>query len=234
MDSALFVALGGAFWLGILLSLSPCPLASNLAMVAFLARRVSDPFAALRGGILYGIGRGVAYVFLAALPAWGLASLPRISAFLQGEMGKLLGPLFILTGMVLLELLAFPSIGKGIGMGVQERLSRLGDLGTFLLGALLALSFCPVSAALFFGNLLPLVVKTGSFLALPAAFGLGSALPAVGAAFLVAYGLKGAGKAFGRIQAVEKVLRISTGTVLVLLGLFLSLRDIFGVTLLRW
>jgi threonine/homoserine/homoserine lactone efflux protein len=137
-----------------------------------------------------------------------------------------------LTGMVLQELLTFPSVA-GNRNGRQERLSRLEISGRFFWGAVCAV-FCPVSAALFFGNLLPLVVKTGSFLALPAAFGLGSALPAVGAAFLVAYGLKGAGKAFGRIQAVEKILRMSTGTVLVLLGLFLSLRDIFGVTLLRW
>ena len=37
-----WLALGSALWLGIVTSISPCPLATNVAAISFLARRVGQ------------------------------------------------------------------------------------------------------------------------------------------------------------------------------------------------
>ena len=63
----LAVAAASALWLGILTSISPCPLATNIAAVSYLGRRVDRPGQVLGGGLLYSLGRTIAYVALGAL-----------------------------------------------------------------------------------------------------------------------------------------------------------------------
>ena len=53
------IGLGSALWLGILTSISPCPLATNIAAVSFVARRAHAPRQALWTGVLYTIGPGL-------------------------------------------------------------------------------------------------------------------------------------------------------------------------------
>ena len=55
--SELALAVGSALWLGILTSISPCPLATNIAAVSFLGRRVDSPRMVFGGGLLYALGR---------------------------------------------------------------------------------------------------------------------------------------------------------------------------------
>ena len=38
------IAVASAFWLGILTSISPCPMATNIAAISFVGRRVDSPF----------------------------------------------------------------------------------------------------------------------------------------------------------------------------------------------
>ena len=70
-----------------------------------------------------------------------------------------------------------------------ERIGRSGSWGAGLLGILFALSFCPVSAALFFGSMLPLAVnKNGTSVLLPSAYGAGTGVPVFVFAVLIALG----------------------------------------------
>jgi cytochrome c biogenesis protein CcdA len=75
--------LGTALWLGLLTSVSPCPLATNLAATAYLARRVDSKMRAIFGTLAYTLGRVAAYAIIAALLAAGLASAPGMSQGLQ-------------------------------------------------------------------------------------------------------------------------------------------------------
>jgi len=92
-------------------------------------------------------------------------------------MNKILGPVLILTGMVPLDLLRFPTSGRGIGEKMREKAGQGGIPGPRLLGILFALSFCPVSAALFFGSLIPLSVSGDSPVFYPLLFGFGPGSP---------------------------------------------------------
>ena len=76
------VALAGAAWLGILTSISPCPLATNIAAVSYLARRAGSRRSAVVGALAYAVGRAGAYVLIGAGVALGLASAPKVSSAL--------------------------------------------------------------------------------------------------------------------------------------------------------
>jgi len=227
------LGLGAALWFGVLTSISPCPLATNLAAISFLGRQVEGPGRVLAGGLLYTTGRVVVYVLLSVLLVGGLLAAPALSQFLQKSINQLLGPVLVVAGMFLLGLLSFnlPGMG-GWGQRVQARLEdgRLGTFGASVgLGALFALSFCPVSAALFFGSLVPLAVRVNSPVAMPLAYGIGTALPVVGFAVVIALGARRLGQTFNRLSQFEVVARRATGVLFVLVGIYLSLVYVFGV-----
>ena len=91
-----------AFWLGLITSISPCPLATNVAALSLLARRVGDRRRALAGALAYTAGRILAYLGIGLLILAGLATMPGVAAFLRQEILPLVGPLLILVGMAVL------------------------------------------------------------------------------------------------------------------------------------
>jgi cytochrome c biogenesis protein CcdA len=144
-------------------------------------------------------------------------------------MNKILGPILVLVGAALLELIA-PNVGGLVRPETMERLARRGGLlAAAVLGALLAVSFCPVTAALFFGNVAALCLKYESRLLLPALYGVGTALPIVVFALAMALGAGGLARMLRALQAVERWARRATGALFILLGLWYTLVHIFGL-----
>ena len=144
-------------------------------------------------------------------------------------MNQLLGPLLILAGILLLDLIKVSLPGGKLSEKILTRIKPDSVWGAGLLGALFALSFCPVSAALFFGGLIPLSIKEGSNLLYPALYGIGTALPVALFALLVAFGAGSVGKAFKSIRQFESVARQLTGILFVAVGIYYCLRYIFGI-----
>jgi|GEM_PF-1203257 len=155
-------ALGAAVWLGILTSISPCPLATNIVAISFVSNRVGHTRQVLLSGLLYTLGRMIAYSALGALLVASVLAVPDLAQWLQKYMNRLLGPLLIITGLLLLEVVRLKVRGGGIAEGLQRRVEASGVWGAGILGIVFALSFCPVSAALFFGSLVPLALRHGS------------------------------------------------------------------------
>ena len=118
-----------ALWLGILTSISPCPLATNVAAISFVGRRVGNPRQVFVAGLLYTLGRSLAYLVLGALLVGSLLSVPHVSYALQKYMNKILGPVLILVGMFLLEMLSINISGSGIGEAVRRRVEAWGVWG---------------------------------------------------------------------------------------------------------
>jgi cytochrome c-type biogenesis protein len=222
-----WVGVTSAMWLGVLTSISPCPLATNIAAISYIGKQADRPRTVLLTGTMYTLGRALTYVVLGALLVASLLSVPGLSNFLQHYMNKLLGPILILVGMFLLDLLRLPAL-RGSGTShLGERLARSGAWGAGLLGMLFALSFCPTSAALFFGSLIPLSIKWQSSVVLPSLYGAGTALPVFAFAVLIAVGAKSLGGAFQRLAALELWARRITGLVFILIGIYFSVTYIF-------
>jgi cytochrome c biogenesis protein CcdA len=155
----LLLAAGTALWLGILTSISPCPLSTNIAAVSYVGRRVGSSGAVLLSGVLYTAGRSLAYMVLGAASVWSLMSMVTVSSFLQGTFSRLLGPILIVLGMLLLGIFELKLPSVGVSDELQERVDRAGLWGAGILGLVFALAFCPVSAGLFFGGLVPMAVE---------------------------------------------------------------------------
>ncbi len=218
-----------ALWIGIVTSISPCPLATNVAAISVLTRKVGNKRRALLGAGAYTVGRIGVYLALALILLAGLTTMPSLSAFLRKEILPLVGPILVLAGMAVLGWLPMPVNIKIGDEKVATKLANWGLLGEFLLGGMFALSFCPVSAALFFGSLMPLAMAS-SFPPFPVAFyGLGTALPVGLIALLVVVSSEKASMALNRIETVQKIAVQITGIVLVGIGIWLILNDTLAV-----
>jgi len=133
----------------------------------------------------------------------------------------------IILGMFLLELLSFRNKGRNLDTKSQEKIKSKGLLGALILGSLFALTFCPVSAALFFGSVIPLAANEQSRLLIPAIYGIGTGLPVVVVSVGIAISTKMVAKMFSRITRFEYWARAVTGEVFTVLGIYLSNTRIF-------
>ncbi|MFC1735553.1 aromatic aminobenezylarsenical efflux permease ArsG family transporter [Candidatus Hydrogenedentota bacterium] len=223
------VASATALWLGILTSISPCPLASNIAAVSFIGRRLDSPRSVFLSGGLYTLGRSLTYVVLAVLLVYGLLSAPILSHWLQKNMNRLLGPILVLAGMFLLELLHL-GMGNGkLGQWIQKRTENGSMLSALPMGIVFALSFCPVSAALFFATLIPLSIKQESPILLPVLYGIGTALPVFVFSLLIGVGAGKVALVFNQVKRVELWARRLTGGIFIGLGIYLTLAHTLDV-----
>ena len=218
-----------AVWLGILTSISPCPLATNLVAISFISRDVGSPARVLWTGLLYTLGRTLTYAALGSLLVSSVLSIPQISLALQYWMNRLLGPILILVGMFLLELIPFNFSTSIARASLQDRAKSWGIPGAGLLGMIFALSFCPVSAALFFGSLVPLSLKAGSSLGLPVLYGIGTGLPVSVFAVAMALGARSLSNALNRLGVVEKWSRRITGIIFIAVGIYYVCDHIFDL-----
>ena len=217
-----------AFWLGILTSITPCPLATNIAAVSYIGRRVDSPRSVLWAGGLYALGRTLSYVGLAVIVVSSVMSMTEVSVFLQKHMNRLLGPILIVAGMFLLELLTLSLPAMGIGARMQKRVESWGIWGACALGMLFALSFCPVSAAMYFGSLIPISLRYESRFTLPFVYGIGTALPVLAVAVALGLGARYIGTVFDKLTAIERWARTITGVVFIIVGIYYTLIYIFG------
>ena len=224
-----FAAILTAFWLGILTSISPCPLATNIAAISYVGRRVGEPGKTFQAGLLYTLGRTAAYMVIGIVLVSSLLSAPVLSHLLQKYMNKILGPILILVGLVLLKVVSFSFSSGGISEKLQKRVDRMGVWGGAFLGLLFALSFCPTSAALFFGSLLPLAVQQHSSIVLPAVYGIATGLPVFLFAILITLSANRIGTAFNLITHFETWARRITGLIFILVGIYYTLINLFGI-----
>lgn len=216
----ILIGLGSALWLGVLTSISPCPLATNIAAVSFLSKKITHPVAVFISGFAYTVGRMLAYAALGWIIINSLLSVPQVAGFLQKYMVKALGPLLIITGVFLLELITIHFPGISLSEKHHNKLVESGAPGAFLLGFIFALAFCPISAALFFGSLIPLALNNKAGAVLPFVYGIGTGLPVFIFAVAIAFGVASLSRWFHRLTKIEYYTRRITGVIFILAGLY--------------
>jgi cytochrome c-type biogenesis protein len=214
------ISLASALWLGILTSISPCPLASNVAAISFLSKRITHPALVFYSGLAYTLGRMASYAILGWIIVSSLLSVPQVAQFLQKYMGKALGPLLIITGLFLLEVITIRLPGLSLSQKHHNKLAESGAPGAFLLGFIFALAFCPISAALYFGSLIPLAINAKGGIILPFIYGIGTGLPVLVFAVAIALGMTSLSHWFHKITRLEYYTRKITGAVFIFVGLY--------------
>ena len=201
-------------------AISPCPLATNITATAFISKNISSRRKVFLSGLLYSLGRGFSYTAIGLILYFG-ASKFHIARFFNQNGEKYLGPLLILIGLIMLNIIKLNFLGKS---NFQEKLSLKfkdkGLLGSFLIGVVFALAFCPYSGALFFGMLIPMTITSADGLYLPIIFAFGTGLPVILFTYLLAFTAGKVGVFYNRITKIEKVMRTVAGVVFILTGLY--------------
>lgn len=216
----MILATFSALWLGILTAISPCPLATNIAAISFISKNIECPYKTVLAGFLYVLGRVLTYVVLGFIVVGGLLAVPSVATFLQHSINKFIGPLLILIGLLLLNV-----IKLNFSVGVKhEKFQKFAEtssfLGSFLLGIIFALSFCPVSAALFFGSLTSLAIEHHSRLIIPTMYGIGTGLPVMIFAIVVAFSMHKLGEIYNNMVTFETWFRKITGWIFIIGGIY--------------
>jgi cytochrome c biogenesis protein CcdA len=234
--------LGTVFVFGLMTAVSPCPLATNIAAISFLSRSVGNSRRVIVSALFYTLGRTLVYVVLGMALLWAFQALgggqgdlkefaSPTSRHLQRYGNLALGPALLLVGMILSGLLELNlSIGVG-GTRLQERAAGGGPVWALPLGILFALAFCPPSIALFLSALV-LSAEHGNAVLPPLVYGVGTAVPVLGFALLIAFAGQYVGKAFNRLTQIERWFRLAAGTIFILAGIYTILTHIYGLKLM--
>ncbi len=212
-----------ALWLGITTSISPCPLATNIAAISYVGRRAGTVRGIITAGLLYTLGRMISYLAVGFIVTKSLLSIPQLSMFLQTHMNQIIGPLLIVVGLVLFGFIDFSTGGGGFTEKLKAKVDKAGVWGALILGLLFALTFCPVSAALFFGSLIPIAVRHSSTFIIPSIYGIGTAVPVLVFAIIMAFSVRAVGKVFSKITSIEIWIRRIMALVFIGAGVYMTL-----------
>lgn len=209
-----------AFALGLLTAIAPCPLATNVTATAFIAKTITNRKKVLLSGLLYTLGRVFSYTLIGAIIYFGVSKF-QVAKLFQGNGEKFIGFVLIIIGLIMLDIIKLNFIkGGNLTEKFSEKFKTKGLLGSFLLGALFALAFCPYSGALFFAMLIPMTLSESAGLALPVVFSIGTGLPVILFAFVIAFSMEKLGAYFKAISKIEKVMRFVAGLIFILTGLY--------------
>ncbi|HOP66980.1 MAG TPA: aromatic aminobenezylarsenical efflux permease ArsG family transporter [Methanoregulaceae archaeon] len=215
------IPLVAAFFIGLLMTFSPCPLATNITAIAFISKKIGDSRHTLLVGSLYSLGRMAAYIGLTALIVYAGLNIQAVSFFLQEYGEKLIGPFLVVMGILMLEIVDIPPIrGHGWLQKLELYLGEKGYLGGFLLGVVFALALCPFSAVLFFGMLIPIALKTGDALLVPAVFAIATALPVIIISLVLVQGVNRVSGMMSTVQKMETWIKRAVAAVFIVIGLY--------------
>ena len=207
--------------LGLMTAISPCPLATNISAIGYLSRNLSNKKLILWQSLIYTLGRSIAYVALAGIFLLGVEQA-KVQILLASYGEKILGPLLIVIGIFMLDLIKIRIPGLG---GLSQKAEEKSKSGSFwsvlILGFVFALAFCPYSGVLYFFMLIPLTLSSPEGLLLPFSFAIATALPVIFFAFLIAFTVSAAGKFYNKIKTFEFWFRRIVSIVFILAGLYM-------------
>jgi cytochrome c-type biogenesis protein len=208
-----------ALILGLMTAISPCPLATNISAIGFISRDIDDKRLVFINGLIYTLGRAISYTVLAVVLYFG-ASKMNISRLFQGWGEKLLAPLLIIIGLLMLDIIKirFPGFS-----GLTDKIESKGKgsyWSTLLLGMIFALAFCPYSGVLYFAMLIPITVASASGLYLPVVFAIATGLPVIIFAWLIAYAIGSVGNLYNHIKTFELWFRRGVAVLFIAIGIY--------------
>lgn len=186
------VALLAALFLGFIGSVAPCQLSANAATITYFTNRQAQSKPSWAETGLYVLGKVALFSFFGVL-FWIFgqqASRDLIPLFASAR--KMLGPLLLVIGFILLGWIRIPfRFGERFSSWMRRVAERIGGKGgAFVMGIAFSIGFCPTMFVLFFGSLMPLAMQSSYGAILPSVFAAGTAMPfLLFAALAVGFGL---------------------------------------------
>lgn len=218
-----------AFVLGLLTAVSPCPLATNIAAIGYISKDIENRNRIFINGILYTLGRIVAYSVLGAILIYIIkegASTFQIQKTISYWGEAILPYALLIIGILMLfaDKLNLPKFGLNPENGGK----RKGAWGALVLGVLFALAFCPSSGLFYFGMLIPMSATSTAGYLLPIVFALATGLPVILVAWLLAYSIQSLGSFYNKMKVFQKWLNIIVALLFIIVGIYYLLIN-FGI-----
>jgi cytochrome c-type biogenesis protein len=208
-----------AFILGLMTAISPCPLATNITAIGFISKDIENRNKVFYNGLIYTLGRTISYTLLAVILFYG-ADQFRVSGFFQQYGEKIIGPLLVVIGLFMLDILKLNFPGLSFLTDKFSRKKNAGYWDVLLLGIVFALAFCPYSGVLYFGMLIPMTISSGNAIVQPVVFAIATGIPVVLFAWLIAYTLSSVGSFYKKIKAFEIWFRRFIAVVFITVGIY--------------
>lgn len=210
-----------AFILGLMTAISPCPMATNITAIGFISKDIEEKNKVFINGLVYTLGRVIAYTGLAAVIYFGADQL-EIKGLFQKYGEKVIGPVLIIIGVFMLGLIkinfaSFDNLAKKI-----ENKSKYRFLDVFLLGVIFAMAFCPYSGVLYFGLLIPLTIKTTSGFYLPIVYALATGILVIIFSWVLAYMVSGIGRLYNNLKKFDFWFRKIVAVLFICIGIYYS------------
>lgn len=211
-----------AFLLGLMTAISPCPMATNITAIGFIGKDMKSSKRVFVNGLLYTLGRSISYTAIGLLFFFS-ASRFEFAGFIQEWGEKVIGPILIVIGLFMLGVIKLNIPGlDGLNKNMEERAQK-GFWSVLLLGIVFALAFCPYSGVLYFGMLIPMTVSSVSGLYLPIVFALGTGIPVIVFAWLIAFSVSSIGNTYNKIRSFEKWFRRTVAILFIGVGLYYTI-----------
>lgn len=209
-----------AFLLGIMTSISPCPMATNITAIAYISKDIEDKRKIFLNGLVYTLGRAITYTTIGVIIFFG-ASKFEVSKIFTSYGEKFLGPLLIIIGIFMLDVISlkFPSFGR-VTDKMQDKAKNRGFGSVLLLGIVFALAFCPYSGVLYFGMLMPLTIASPQGLYLPVVFAVATALLVIVISYLLAFSIAEVGKFYNKIKIFQKWFNRIVASIFIIVGVY--------------
>jgi cytochrome c-type biogenesis protein len=212
-----------AFVLGLMTAISPCPLATNITAVGFISKDIKNHNRVFINGLLYTFGRAISYTLIALIIYFG-ADQFKFSGFFQIYGQKLLGPLLIIIGLLMLDIIRMKFPGISNLTSKMDSRTKWRPVDAILLGMVFALAFCPYSGVLYFGMLIPITVTSAQGLYLPFIFALATGIPVIIFAWVLAYTVSEIGGIYNKVRAFEIWFRRVIAVLFIIVGIYYIFR----------
>lgn len=212
-----------ALLLGFMTAISPCPLATNITAIGFISRDLENRNRVFFNGLFYTFGRAITYTIIPLIIFFGVDQF-KFSGFFQRYGEKIIGPLLLLIGIFMLDIIRINFPGLGSLTEKMEKRKSWRYIDAVLLGMVFALAFCPYSGVLYFGMLVPLTITSASGLYLPVIFAIATGIPVIIIAWILAYTVSGIGGVYNKIKIFELWFRRVIALVFIIVGLYYIFR----------
>lgn len=212
-----------ALLLGLMTAISPCPLATNITAIGFISKDLEDRNRVFFNGLFYTLGRAITYTALALIIFLGADQL-KFSGFFQRYGEKIIGPMLILIGLFMFDIIKikFPGFNR-LSSGMEKK-TKWNYFDAVLLGLVFALAFCPYSGVLYFGMLVPMTIASPSGLYLPVVFAIATGIPVIIISWILAYTVSGIGTVYNKIKSFEIWFRRIIASIFIIVGIYYTIR----------
>lgn len=224
LTEAINLPLVSALLFGLMGTLAPCQLSTNVAALAFLSRGAGNTRRLWGQTLAFISGKVTVYLLVGGGVVLLSLQLNQVSETVIPVVvvaRRALGPLLVIVGLFMLGLVKLPvSLGGRFSAWLENKVGhQQGMIPAYLLGVAFSFTFCPTLFWLFFGLTIPLAIASPGGVLFPGVFALGTVLPVLGLAAVIASGRVNMGAFVKRFKTANVWVQKVVGVIFIVIGL---------------